>query len=395
MNLPPSHPILTCDAARRVEEKLFGGDETKEWPAMQRAGRAIAAATLRDFQEIGAFPAAGRVLVLAGKGHNGGDALIATQAILEKFPDARAEVIFAFGSRGLRPLAARAWRELAHTAGDRVTAGNEICGAYALCLDGIFGFQFRPPADVRIAALIEQTNTASIRMRVAVDLPSAGLFRADFTYATGSVKTPVIEAPNAGRVRYLNLGFFSDVVGFAWAAEALAKEVDPEPGAAGAATNRVLLPEVLAPLARWRAPATDKRTYGHVFVVGGSASYPGAVLMTVLAALRSGVGARHRFCARAASAGVCGPGARGDVGGLAANPGGRTRPRGRTSPARPAGPGHRAHRWSGPWSRAGDPGSGLQHRRVVHGADGDRCGCAAAGDCARGKGSAHRDAACR
>lgn len=290
MNLPPSHPILTCDAARRVEEKLFGGDETKEWPAMQRAGRAIAAATLRDFQEIGAFPAAGRVLVLAGKGHNGGDALIATQAILEKFPDARAEVIFAFGSRGLRPLAARAWRELAHTAGDRVTVGNEICGAYTLCLDGIFGFQFRPPADVRIAALIEQTNTASIRMRVAVDLPSAGLFRADFTYATGSVKTLVIDAPNAGRVRYLNLGFFPDVVGFAWAAEALAKEVDPEPGAAGAATNRVLLPEVLAPLARWRAPATDKRTYGHVFVVGGSASYPGAVLMTVLAALRSGVG---------------------------------------------------------------------------------------------------------
>jgi len=47
---------------------------------------------------------------------------------------------------------------------------------------------------------------------------------------------------------------------------------------------------VLAPLAAWRDSRSDKRTYGHVFVVGGSRSYPGAVLMTVLAALRSGAG---------------------------------------------------------------------------------------------------------
>ena len=44
----------------------------------------------------------------------------------------------------------------------------------------------------------------------------------------------------------------------------------------------------LIPLASWRAPDSDKRDYGHLFIVGGSRSYPGAVLMTVLAALRSG-----------------------------------------------------------------------------------------------------------
>ena len=38
----PSHPILTCDAAGRLEAKRFGGDEAKEWPAMQQAGRAVA-----------------------------------------------------------------------------------------------------------------------------------------------------------------------------------------------------------------------------------------------------------------------------------------------------------------------------------------------------------------
>lgn len=238
---------------------------------MQRAGRAIAQAVLRDFEEIGGFPAEGSLLVLAGKGHNGGDALIAAHTILTQFPRARAEVIFVFGTRGLRPLAARAWRELVQACGPRVreSDGGSFCSAVDLCLDGVFGFQFRPPADAHVSALLARVNAQPIRLRAAVDLPSAGLFRADFTYATGSVKTPVVSAAVAGRVRYLDLGFFSG----------------DEAGA-----ERVLTRAVLAPLAALRSPLSDKRSYGHVFVVGGSRSFPGAVLMTVLAALRSGAG---------------------------------------------------------------------------------------------------------
>jgi NAD(P)H-hydrate epimerase len=278
--LPTSHPILTCEAARRLEAQHFAGDPDAEWAAMQRAGRAIARAVRRDALEIGGFAATGRLLVLAGKGHNGGDALIAAHALLEEFPDARAEVWFIFGSRALRPLAARAWRELAQAARDRVTVVTAVGGAYELCLDGIFGFQFRPPAEAAVAAHLDRVNQTPIKMRVAVDLPSAGRFRADFTYATGSVKTPLLGAAEAGRVRYLDLGFFAGGAGDAGAGS----------DSTGPAANRVLVPEVLAPLAGWRAPATDKRSFGHVFVVGGSGSYPGAVLLTVLAALRSGVG---------------------------------------------------------------------------------------------------------
>ena len=285
MMMLDSHPILSCEESRAFEARLFGGDEAAEWPAMQRAGRAVAAAVLRDFEEIGGFPPPGRVLVLVGKGHNGGDALIAAQAVLARFPAARAEVVFVFGERALRPLAARAWRELTHTVGERVVVGREADLArpatsrahpFALCLDGVFGFQFRSPASARVAALIGSVNALPIRLRAAVDLPSAGLFRADFTYATGIVKTPVLAefGAVAGRVRYLDLGFFAP----------------GGPVSVPAGENRVLTPAVLAPLAAWRDSRSDKRTYGHVFVVGGSRSYPGAVLMTVLAALRSGAG---------------------------------------------------------------------------------------------------------
>jgi ADP-dependent NAD(P)H-hydrate dehydratase / NAD(P)H-hydrate epimerase len=79
-----------------------------------------------------------------------------------------------------------------------------------------------------------------------------------------------VDAPEAGRVRYLDLGFFD--------------------GREGAEDDRVLTSKVLAPLAGLRAARSDKRTFGHVFVVGGSRAFPGAVLMTVLAALRSGAG---------------------------------------------------------------------------------------------------------
>lgn len=264
-----SHPILTCADAQRLEARLLGGDEAREWPAMQLAGRALARAICRDSAEIGGLRPAGRLLALVGKGHNGGDALIATQALLEQFPAAQAEVLFAFGSRALRPLATRAWQELVQAAAGRLAVVREISGPYEVCLDGVFGFQFRPPVEAAIAALLAQANAATVRLRAAVDLPSAGLFRADFTYATGSVKQPVLGVPEAGRVRYLDLGFFRG----------------DEPG-----DDRVLLAAVLARLSCWRPPAGDKRDHGHVFIIGGSGQYPGAVLMAVLAALQSGVG---------------------------------------------------------------------------------------------------------
>lgn len=272
--LPASDPILSCAEARAFEAARFGGDEALEWPAMQRAGRALAAAVLHDFLEIGGFPPAGRVLVLAGKGHNAGDALLAAGELLKDFPGATVDVLFVFGERALRPLAARAWRELVQRGGERVRVVAEPTDGrlYSLCLDGIFGFQFRPPVEPRVAAVIERINAASIRFRAAVDLPSAELFRADFTYATGIVKTPVLASANAGRVRYLDLGFFEPTC------------VAPD------ALARVLTPALLAPLAALRASQSDKRTYGHVGLVGGSRDFPGAILMAALAALRSGAG---------------------------------------------------------------------------------------------------------
>jgi NAD(P)H-hydrate epimerase len=279
--LIPTDPVLSLDETRAFETQLFGDDERRAWKAMVSAGRAVAEAILRDVAEAGGFPGAGRVLVLAGKGNNAGDALIAARELLERHPKAVADVLFAFGPRKLRPTAARAWRGLSDSCPGRVRSvgGDGLQPSYDLCIDGIFGYQFRTPLPPEALAAIAAADRSGIRFRAAVDLPSglgeAGAFRGDFTYATGSVKAPLLTCSNAGRVRYLDLGFFRDGLGQTFK---------------GGAGDRVILPSLLAPLAGLRPASSDKRSQGHLAIVGGSAGFPGAVLMTTLAALRSGVG---------------------------------------------------------------------------------------------------------
>lgn len=294
--MPPavSVPVLSCAEAAAWEAARLP-DASAVWPVMQRAGAALARAVLEDFRELGGLPDRARLLVLAGKGHNGGDALLAARDLLLARPQAHATLLTAFGPDALRPLACRALDSLRALGPDRVreTTLPELKRALAaedVCLDGVFGFQFRPPLDAATAELLAWVNThPRLRLRAAVDLPSglggAGadgtVFRADFTYATGIVKSPLLDPAHAGlvgRIRYLDLGFFAD------GAEPAA------PAADGATRPRVLLPELLRPLAQLRATTSDKRTFGHLLVVGGSRRYPGAVLMAVRAALRSGVG---------------------------------------------------------------------------------------------------------
>lgn len=285
MDRVSSHPVLSCAEAKAWEAGLLG-NEAAEWDAMRRAGTALARAVEEDFQEIGGLPADARVLVLMGRGHNGGDAVIAATALLRHRSAARIEVVLALPEDASpRPLTQRAHRELVQVVGAQVELFDWKQGmtkSYDLCIDGVFGMQFRLPMPEVTAKLLAWVNThPRIRLRAAVDLPSglsaenAGtVFRADFTYATGIVKSPVVSLANAplvGRLRCLDLGFFAT----------------GEPTGTG---ERILAPGILAPLAALRSTQTDKRTFGHLFVVGGSRSYPGAVVLAVRAALRSGAG---------------------------------------------------------------------------------------------------------
>ena len=250
---------------------------------------------VEDYTEIGPVPQHLRVLGLIGKGNNGGDALIACAQLLADWPRASVDLILTAPIDAMRPLAAKALRQLEgrvciHTLNDSSTKesiGSLLADAggsagFHICIDGLLGMSFKPPLREPIRSVIEAVNAyEAIDLRAAVDLPSGRgdladkvAFRADFTYATGIVKQPLLRGNSeCGRVRYIDLGFFRDEA---------AQTLD--------ATESLLMPSVLNPLRRLRPAACDKRSFGHLFIVGGSTGMPGALLMTVKAAVQSGVG---------------------------------------------------------------------------------------------------------
>ena len=150
-------------------------------------------------------------------------------------------------------------------------AGSE---GFHICIDGLLGMAFSPPLCAPVATLIEAVNTfEAIDLRASVDLPSGkgdGVknstisFQADFTYATGIAKKPIFEGiAECGRIRYIDLGFEAHQM------EAIQTK------------ESILTSAVLDPIRCLRPAAVDKRAFGHLFIVGGSAYMPGALLMAV------------------------------------------------------------------------------------------------------------------
>jgi hydroxyethylthiazole kinase-like uncharacterized protein yjeF len=301
-----AHPTLSCQQASELEALILP-DEASAWAAMQQAGTGIARAILRDFQELCAVPQALRVIALLGKGNNAGDAIIACGQFLADYPRASVTLLLTTEVDALKPLAQRAYQQLeGRVSKHRIAEGvgsSEIltlledvsAGAgFDVCLDGLLGMSFKPPLRAPYRSLIEAVNHyEKIALRAAVDLPSGQgdesdelTFRADFTYATGIVKQVLFKGlAECGRVRYIDLGFFKTPAGMA---------VD--------ASDFVLSASVLDPLRRFRPATVDKRKFGHLFVVGGSAYMPGALLMAVQASVRSGVGQVTAFAPQSVAA---------------------------------------------------------------------------------------------
>lgn len=275
------HPILSCAESLVFEKRILKSDSAT-WKAMNLAGSGLGRALRSAFAMTG-YPQSGlRVLGLIGKGHNGGDALLAIYE-LAKVEGYLASVCLIFsGPRSeLKPHTLRALEMLEALAGDRLFLTESLeegeDQVFDICLDGFLGMQFRPPLKESIRSVIRMVNAAkSIRLRAAVDLPT-GLgdesdhehFVADFTFATGIFKEPLLEHPAAGTIRYLDLGFFEHE-------EKSAKTVVAD--------------SILDSLRSLRPATSEKRQYGRLAILAGSRSMPGALAMSVRAALQSGVG---------------------------------------------------------------------------------------------------------
>lgn len=288
-----THPVMTPEQAQSFEHALLVRRES-QWGAVEQAGRAVGHGVYRDFHELAQWPARPRLLLLVGKGHNGADCLMAGLELRERLPNAEVFVLPAAPRPDWRSLTRKAMHQL-EEAGEvnEINLATAVTYLFDLCLDGVLGMRSQPPLKDDLRELFQAMNAHKrIGLRVSVDLPSGlgdeAAFRADFTYATGIVKAPVLlpeHAETVGRLRYADIGFF----------EGAAVPPPDYP-------DRVCADVIMRSLLQLRSVVSDKRTHGHLAILGGHRTMPGALLMNVQAALRAGTGLVTAFAPESVAA---------------------------------------------------------------------------------------------
>src|SRR6266705_6061834 len=261
---------------RAAEESAVARGVTIE-TLMDQAGAGVARA-VRQF-----FPKPARCLVFAGKGHNGGDALVAAEQ-LQRI-GWKIDVRLPFAEENCSDLTQKKLKTLRDAA--TKSADTIERGTHLIILDGLLGTGaksfLREP--LRTAAReINRLRREENAFVFAVDLPT-GLDAdsgendpedsviADFTVTIGFAKHGLIvdSALNlVGRI-----------------------QIVPLPGLcteAGAPNELAASPYSLSPLLPRRKFSAYKNEFGRIGVVAGSKGFVGAALMTAEGALRAGAG---------------------------------------------------------------------------------------------------------
>jgi ADP-dependent NAD(P)H-hydrate dehydratase / NAD(P)H-hydrate epimerase len=244
---------------------------------MGRAGAAVARAAARQLGTV----AGRRVVALAGKGHNGGDALEALARLADRGAGAQALVTGdpdALDAQGRRCVA------LVRRAGGRVRqfdaalAGRLLAGA-DLVLDGLLGTGSSGAPRGAAAEAIAAANDAAAPV-VAVDIPSGvdGASGAVAGEAVTAAVTVTFQAAKPGHV----LPPGSERAGRLEVAD-IGLPLDPGSWWIGEAAD-------LAGLVPVPRAEQHKRSRGVLLLVGGSPGMGGAPTLMGRAARRSGTG---------------------------------------------------------------------------------------------------------
>lgn len=270
--LPHAAPILRTADLRRVEQAALAGRNPA--PLMARAGLA-AAELARKLAGDNGKP----VLVLAGPGNNGGDALVVARHLRQWWY--KVTVVCTADPKQYAGEAAEALRAL-REAGGTVVRALPPAQDWALVVDGLFGIGLQRDLDGDYAALIEQVNALDAPV-LALDIPSG--LDAD----SGRVLGCAIEASHTITFIALKPGLLTldgpDHCGVVQVADLGLTD------AVAAAPGGVLIADgVLDHLLPLRPRNSHKGTYGSAGIVGGAHGMVGAALLAGRAALHCGAG---------------------------------------------------------------------------------------------------------
>jgi len=273
--------VLTSDGQRAVDQRAIAAGVPSS--ALMESAGTSAAALIRQSLDLK------RVVVVAGRGGNGGDALVVARHLHQAgmtvstfalcTPDQFSTTTAVMAERFERTAPDRL-----QFLTDTLDPLEEALGEADGVIDGLFGSGLDRPLSDRFASIVEMINAAPLQT-VSLDLPS-GLpsdqacplgeaVNADLTIAMEFLKPAHLLYPArsyCGKILLARVAYPEEVLaGLVPLARVLER--------AGA---RALLPA--------RPPAGHKGTFGRILVIAGSVGMSGAAILCAKGALRAGAG---------------------------------------------------------------------------------------------------------
>ena len=224
-----------------------------------------------------------RIVVLCGKGNNGGDGMAVARQLFTRFHP-ELHVVLLAPIESLKGDAAANYKML-QACGCSVLAAIPTDARQAtLVVDALLGTGISGPATGAMLDAIREINSGfPLAKVVAVDIPSGmpsdsgeslgECARADACVTFTALKVAHAMPPNCDRVGEVRVGPIGSPASLFEAAKL--EQVEP-----------AMFRALLAP----RPRSGHKGTFGHALVVAGSAGKTGAAAMSGLAALRAGAG---------------------------------------------------------------------------------------------------------
>jgi ADP-dependent NAD(P)H-hydrate dehydratase / NAD(P)H-hydrate epimerase len=263
---------------------------------MENAGKAVAEHVLA------AYSSAQRIVVFCGRGNNGGDGFVAVRHLHEN--ERSVQVILLADPSELRGDAAAMYGKLPASAvvvrSEEELQTDPIHGLLQadLYVDAILGTGFKPPVSALYARAIEIMNASKIPV-VAVDVPSGADADALSPQQGAIARANSVVTFTAPRPAHV-FGML------AHGPTVVAPIGSPDEAIVSSLNLNVITPRDFSALVAPRRADSNKGTYGHVLVVGGSFGKAGAAAMAGMAALRAGAGLSTVATAKSVLATVAG-----------------------------------------------------------------------------------------
>lgn len=266
----------------RVEKLEFAKDPTLEETFMRNAGKNIAAVV---DQYIKKNKLKKHIILLIGKGNNGGDGFVTGLLLLQK--GYHVEALQAYPTEESSPLNQRMEKEFfTH---EKAKKFDRDFPKEGVILDGLLGTGFKGEIKEPLASIIDRANQSHLPI-IAIDIPSG------VDGNTGQVFKKAIIADLTVYLGMAKTGFFIDsgynhVKKLAYADFGLSKDSIEEAKEDFFLVNEKVLKDILPEITYTR----HKYQAGYLLAFAGSSGMRGAACLSSLSALRTGSGMVRLF----------------------------------------------------------------------------------------------------